>query len=87
MRVAAGMLALAGRLPILALMKTRIFGRTNRAVGEVGLGTWQLGAGWGNVTEEAAMATLRAAYEAGTTFFDTADVYGMGRSETIIGRF
>jgi aryl-alcohol dehydrogenase-like predicted oxidoreductase len=87
MRVVPGMLALAGLPPILALMTTRIFGRTNRAVGEVGLGTWQLGAGWGNVTEEAALATLRAAYEAGTTFFDTADVYGMGRSETIIGRF
>ena len=56
-------------------------------MGEVGLGTWQLGAGWGNVTEEDALATLRAAYEAGTTFFDTADVYGMGRSETLIGRF
>jgi aryl-alcohol dehydrogenase-like predicted oxidoreductase len=68
-------------------MNTRIFGRSNRAVGEVGLGTWQLGAGWGNVTEEDALATLRAAYEAGTTFFDTADVYGMGRSETLIGRF
>ena len=68
-------------------MKTRIFGRSGRAVGEVGLGTWQLGAGWGNVTDDTAMATLRAAYAAGTTFFDTADVYGMGRSETLIGRF
>jgi aryl-alcohol dehydrogenase-like predicted oxidoreductase len=53
----------------------------------VGLGTWQLGAGWGNVTEETAFATMRAALDAGTTFFDTADVYGMGRSETLIGRF
>jgi aryl-alcohol dehydrogenase-like predicted oxidoreductase len=68
-------------------MKTRIFGRSGRAVGEVGLGTWQLGANWGDVTEETAMATLRAAYEAGTTLFDTADVYGMGRSETFIGKF
>ena len=68
-------------------MKTRMFGATGRSVGEVGLGTWQLGAGWGNVTDEAAMATLRSAYEAGTTLFDTADVYGMGRSETFIGRF
>jgi len=81
------MLALAGPHPIFTRMDTRIFGRTNRAVGEIGLGTWQLGAGWGDVTEEQAMATLRAAYEAGTTFFDTADVYGMGRSETLIGRF
>ncbi len=68
-------------------MNTRIFGRTGRAVGEVGLGTWQLGAGWGNVTEETALATLRAAWEAGTTLFDTADVYGMGRAETFIGKF
>jgi len=56
-------------------------------VGEVGLGTWQLGANWGDVTDEAALATLRAAYESGTTFFDTADVYGDGRSEMLIGRF
>ena len=68
-------------------MNTRIFGRTGRAVGEVGLGTWQIGAGWGDVTEETAMATLRAAYEAGTTLFDTADVYGMGRAEKFIGAF
>ncbi|MDO8541429.1 MAG: aldo/keto reductase [Opitutaceae bacterium] len=68
-------------------MNTRIFGHTGRAVGEVGIGTWQLGANWGDVTDETAMATLRAAHEAGTTFFDTADVYGMGRSETFIGRF
>jgi aryl-alcohol dehydrogenase-like predicted oxidoreductase len=68
-------------------MNTRIFGHTGRAVGEVGLGTWQLGAGWGDVTEADAMATLRAAYEAGTTFLDTADVYGMGRAESFIGKF
>lgn len=68
-------------------MNARIFGQTGRTVGEVGLGTWQLGANWGNVTDDAALATLQAAYEAGTTLFDTADVYGMGRSETLIGRF
>ncbi len=68
-------------------MHTRIFGATGRAVGEVGLGTWQLGAGWGDVSEETALATLHAAYEAGTTLFDTADVYGMGRAEKLIGRF
>jgi aryl-alcohol dehydrogenase-like predicted oxidoreductase len=68
-------------------MKTRTFGRTGRTVSEVGLGTWQLGAGWGDVSETDAMATLQAAYEAGTTLFDTADVYGMGRAETFIGKF
>ncbi len=68
-------------------MNIRSFGRTGRSVGEVGLGTWQLGAGWGDVSEEAALATLRAAWKAGTTLFDTADVYGMGRAETLIGKF
>jgi aryl-alcohol dehydrogenase-like predicted oxidoreductase len=68
-------------------MNARIFGRTGHAVGEIGLGTWQLGGGWGDVPDDVALATLRAAWEAGTTLFDTADVYGMGRSETLIGKF
>ncbi|GGK85491.1 oxidoreductase [Mangrovihabitans endophyticus] len=58
-----------------------------RDVGVVGLGAWQLGADWGTVTEDDAHATLAAAADAGVTFFDTADVYGDGRSEQVIGRF
>ncbi len=53
----------------------------------VGLGTWQLGADWGTVSERDALAVLEAAAEAGVTTFDTADVYGDGRSEQLIGRF
>jgi aryl-alcohol dehydrogenase-like predicted oxidoreductase len=53
----------------------------------VGLGTWQLGADWGEVSESDALAVLETAVEAGVTFFDTADVYGDGRSEQVIGRF
>ena len=68
-------------------MNTRIFGKTGRLVGEVGLGTWQIGGNWGDVPDEVGLATLRAAFELGTTFFDTADVYGDGRSETLIGKF
>lgn len=68
-------------------MKTRIFGGTGREVGEVGLGCWQMGSSWGEVTEETALATMRTAYESGTTLFDTADVYGAGRSERLIGKF
>jgi aryl-alcohol dehydrogenase-like predicted oxidoreductase len=68
-------------------MNTRIFGRTGRGVGEIGLGTWQIGGNWGDVSDETGLAVLRTAYELGTTFFDTADVYGGGRSETLIGRF
>jgi aryl-alcohol dehydrogenase-like predicted oxidoreductase len=68
-------------------MEQRVLGRTRRPVSVVGLGTWQLGADWGEVTDDEAMAVLRAAVESGVTFFDTADVYGDGRSERIIGRF
>ena len=68
-------------------MKHRIFGPTGRNVGEVGLGCWQLGANWGDVSEADALATLCSAYEQGVTFFDTADVYGDGRSERIVGEF
>ena len=53
----------------------------------IGLGTWQLGADWGDVEEKDALAVLDAAVEAGVTFFDTADVYGDGRSEQTIATF
>ncbi|MEV4113770.1 aldo/keto reductase [Nonomuraea sp. NPDC049695] len=68
-------------------MEQRTLGRTERQVGIVGLGAWQLGADWGQVTEDDAVATLSAAVDAGVTFIDTADVYGDGRSEQIVGRF
>jgi aryl-alcohol dehydrogenase-like predicted oxidoreductase len=57
-------------------------------IAEVGLGTWQLGsADWGNVDEDAALQILQAYVNAGGNFIDTADVYGMGVSEKVIGRF
>ena len=57
-------------------------------VSEIGIGTWQLGGTeWGDVTDDQAVGTLAAAADAGVTFIDTADIYGMGRSETLIGRF
>ncbi|OHV36588.1 MULTISPECIES: aldo/keto reductase [Pseudofrankia] len=68
-------------------MERRVLGRTGRPVSVVGLGTWQLGADWGNVDEDGALDVLAAATEAGVTLFDTADVYGDGRSEQLIGRF
>jgi aryl-alcohol dehydrogenase-like predicted oxidoreductase len=70
-----------------SLMQQRILGRTGRTVSVVGLGTWQLGADWGDVSEQDARAVLEASAEEGVTFFDTADVYGDGRSESIIGGF
>ncbi len=62
-------------------------GRTGRQVSVIGLGTWQLGGDWGEVGEAEAHEVLSAAVAAGVTLFDTADVYGDGRSESIIGRF
>ena len=56
-------------------------------MGVVGLGCWQLGADWGEVDESDALAVLHAAADAGVTFLDTADVYGDGRSEQLVGRF
>ncbi|MET1036781.1 MAG: aldo/keto reductase [Aeromicrobium sp.] len=68
-------------------METRTLGRTGRDVSVVGLGTWQLGADWGDVSHEDAVAVLDAAVAEGVTFFDTADVYGDGRSEQLIGEY
>src|SRR3954447_26421527 len=68
-------------------MEQRTLGRTSRDVSVVGLGTWQLGADWGDVSESDARDVLEASAEAGVTFFDTADVYGDGRSERLVGAF
>ncbi len=67
-------------------MKYRIFGKTNWKVSEVGLGTWALGGGWGRVSESDAIGVLEKAIERGINFFDTADVYGDGKSEQLIGQ-
>jgi aryl-alcohol dehydrogenase-like predicted oxidoreductase len=68
-------------------VENRTFSRMGRTVGVIGLGAWQLGADWGEVSEADAHATLQAAVDAGVTFIDTADVYGDGRSEQIVGSF
>jgi len=67
-------------------MRYRAF--KNIQVAEVGLGTWQLGSSdWGNVDEGQALQILQTYADAGGNFIDTADVYGMGISEKIIGNF
>jgi aryl-alcohol dehydrogenase-like predicted oxidoreductase len=69
-------------------MKKRAFSNSGRQVSEVGLGCWQLGGSdWGAIDEQECFGILQAAVDAGVTFFDTADVYGSGRSETLIGKF
>lgn len=61
--------------------------RSGQWASVVGLGTWQLGADWGEVDDKEALSVLEAAAESGVTFFDTADVYGDGRSESTIASF
>ncbi|MFF6982931.1 aldo/keto reductase [Streptomyces sp. NPDC008343] len=68
-------------------MDERVIGRSGQRASAVGLGTWQLGADWGDVDDKEALAVLEAAVESGVTFFDTADVYGDGRSEQTIATF
>ena len=68
-------------------MDTRNAARIGKDLSVIGLGTWQLGADWGDVSEADAREVLAASVEAGVTVFDTADVYGDGRSEQIIGGY
>lgn len=67
-------------------MRSRHMGRAGIDVSEVGFGAWAIGGTWGEVTESDAMASLHEAVDRGVTFFDTADVYGDGRSERLIAR-
>lgn len=66
-------------------MRHRRLCALDREVSDIGLGCWQIGSEWGEVSDAQARAVLRAAVDAGVTFFDTADIYGAGRSETLLG--
>ena len=68
-------------------MKTRKLGKTGFDVSEIGMGCWQLGGDFGPIEDATSQAALTAAHEAGITFYDTADVYGGGRSEVQVGHF
>ncbi|HEY1914077.1 MAG TPA: aldo/keto reductase [Streptosporangiaceae bacterium] len=77
---------------------SRVLGRSGIKVSEVGFGCWAIGGrvtddtsggaeiGWGEVDDTQSAAALRRAFELGITFFDTADVYGTGHSERVLGR-
>lgn len=67
-------------------MKERHAERIGRSISEIGFGAWAIGGSWGAVDEKDALAALNAALDGGVTFIDTADGYGGGRSEQIIGR-
>lgn len=67
-------------------MKYRKFGSLDWNVSEIGLGCWQIGADWGEVSDDKAKEVLKSSFENGVNFFDTADVYGDGRSEKFVGQ-
>jgi aryl-alcohol dehydrogenase-like predicted oxidoreductase len=67
-------------------VKSRRVGRTDMEVSEISFGAWAIGGDWGRVDDETSMRALHASVEAGINFFDTADVYGSGRSERLIAR-
>ena len=65
-------------------MRARRLGKTGYEVSEIGFGAWAIGGSWGETDDGESMAAMNAAVDAGVTFFDTADVYGDGRSERLI---
>ena len=66
-------------------MKFRNFSNVGWQVSEIGLGCWAIGSEWGEVTPEDARDVLKTSLDKGINFFDTADVYGDGRSEKFVG--
>ena len=66
-------------------MQTTTLGRTGLAVSRIAFGTWQLGGDWGRFDEAAALAAIRRARELGVNFFYTAQAYGFGASERLLG--
>ncbi len=68
-------------------MEYRRLGRTDRDVSVIGFGAWAIGGDWGRVDDAQSLRALHAVADAGVTLIDTADVYGDGHSEQLIGRF
>lgn len=67
-------------------MNYRALGRTPWKVSEISFGAWAIGGSWGSVDDADSLAALNRAIDCGVNFIDTADVYGMGRSEKLIAR-
>lgn len=68
------------------LVEYKTLGKTDLKISTVGLGTWAIGGSWGAINDDEAMQTLNHALDLGINFFDTADVYGDGRSEKLLGQ-
>src|SRR5215510_11570677 len=77
------------------MMRYRKFGNTDLMVSEIGFGAWAIGGGamigntsigWGDVDDTVSKLAIHAALDTGINFFDTADIYGLGHSEEMIGK-
>ncbi len=68
-------------------MRYRRLGKTGQKISEIGFGSWAIGGDWGSTDDEESMRALHAAADEGVNFFDTADVYGDGKSERLLARF
>ena len=66
-------------------MKFRTFGRTGWQISEIGFGAWQIGGDWGKVDDANSIDTLLYAFDKGINFVDTAELYGNGHSEEVVG--
>jgi len=67
-------------------MQYRLLGRTGWRISEISFGAWAIGSAWGKVDDGESLAALHRAVDLGVNFIDTADIYGMGRSERLVGR-
>jgi len=67
-------------------MEYRKLGRTNWNISAISFGAWAIGSAWGSVNDKDSLAALHTALDAGVNFFDTADVYGDGRSERLLAQ-
>ncbi len=67
-------------------MKYRELGRTGWKISEISFGAWAIGGAWGEVDDKESLTALHAALDGGVNFFDTADVYGDGRSERLLAK-
>ena len=76
-------------------MQYRKFGNTDLLVSEIGFGAWAIGGGamigntaigWGDTDDSVSIKAIQTALDAGINFFDTADIYGLGHSEELLGK-
>ena len=67
-------------------MKFRTFGRTGWQISEIGFGAWQIGGDWGKIDDANSIDTLLYAFDKGINFVDTAELYGNGHSEEVVGQ-